>query len=136
MKKLFILCLTILLSLSSLTSCGITNYKPYAIKHKNSDCASPYAEIFLTNLLNDSKWQNSVANCACDYEIIMTNHRQIFYHSECGTFIDYGLDKSLTVSEEDRVKLNDSFVESICESGVHFFDENNKCTACGYALAE
>ena len=136
MKKLFTLCLTILLSLSSLTSCGITNYKPYAIKHKNSDCASPYAEIFLTNLLNSSKWQNSVANCACDYEIIMKNHRQIFYHSECGTFIDYGLNQSLTLSDEDKTKLNDSFVESICKSEVHFFDENNKCTACGYELSK
>ena len=136
MKNLLVLSLTIILLISLFTSCGITNYKPYAIKHQNSDCASPYAEIFLTNLLNSSKWQNSVANCACDYEIIMTNHRQIFYHSECGTFIDYGMNQSLTLSDEDKTKLNDSFVESICKSGVHFFDENNKCTACGYALAE
>ena len=136
MKKLLVLSLTFLLLISLFTSCGITDYKPYAIKHKNSDCASPYGEIFLTNLLNSSEWQNSVANCACDYEIIMKNHRQIFYHSECGTFIDYGLNQSLTVSEEDKIKLNDSFVDSICKSEVHFFDENKKCTACGYALSE
>ena len=49
--------------------------------------------------------------------------------------IDYDFNKSLTISEEDRVKLNASFVDSICSSEVHFFDENQRCTACGYELS-
>ncbi len=140
MKKLLALCLMfIVLSSSLLTSCSINNYKPISIKYQNSDYA-PYTDgehkSFLLDLLNNSKWHNDVAKCDCDYTVIMKNMREIFYHSECGTFIDYDFNKSLTVSEEDRVKLNNYFVDAICRSEVHFFDENRRCTACGYVTSE
>ena len=136
MKKVIALCLIIVvLVISVLTSCSINNYKPICIKYQNSDYAA-CGEAFLTNLLNNSKWHNDVAKCECDYTIRMENGREIFYHSECGTFIDYDFNKSLTISEEDRVKLNTCFVDSICSSEVHFFDENQRCTACGYELSQ
>ena len=136
MKKVITLCLMIVvLVISVLTSCSINNYKPICIKYQNSDYAA-YGDAFLTNLLNNSKWYNDVAKCECDYTIRMENKREIFYHSESGTFVDYDINKSLTISEEDRVKLNAYFVDSICESEVHFFDENQKCTACGYELSQ
>ena len=135
MRKLLALCLAVILLISLLTSCSINKYKPIAIKYQNSDYVA-CAEIFFVNLLNNSKWHNDVAKCECDYTIIMRNDREIFYHSECGTFIDYDFNKSLTVSEEDKVKLNDCFVNAICESEVHFFDENHRCSACGYELYE
>ena len=135
MKKILALCLTIVLSISLLISCGINNYKPISVKHQNSDYAA-CGDAFLTNLLNNSKWYNDVAKCECDYTILMENGREIFYHSECGTFIDYDFNKSLTISEEDRVKLNNYFVDSICRSEVHFFDENQRCTACGYDMSD
>ena len=140
MKKLLALCvMLIVLSASLLTSCSINNYKPISIKHQNSDYAA-YGDgehkTFLVDLLNNSKWHNDIAKCECDYTVVMKNDREIFYHSECGTFIDYDFDKSLTVSEEDRVKLNGYFTDAICKSNVHFFDENNRCTVCGYVRAE
>ena len=140
MKKLLALCLMlIVLSTSLLTSCVVNNYKPICLKYQDSDYAA-YTDgepkSFLVDLLNNSKWHNDIAKCDCDYTIIMKNNREIFYHSECGTFIDYGLDKSLTVSEEDRVKLNDYFADIMCRSNVHFFDENQRCTACGYDMSE
>ena len=135
MKKSLALCLAVILLISLLTSCGFNKYKPISIKYQNSDYAA-YGEAFLANLLNNSKWRNDIAKCECDYTILMENGREIFYHSESGTFIDYDFNKSLTVSEENRVKLNACFVDSICKSGVHFFDENNRCTACGYELSE
>ena len=135
MKKVIALCLTIVLSISVLTSCGFNKYKPISIKYQNSDYAA-YGDAFLANLLNNNKWHNDVAKCECDYTMRMENEREIFYHSKCGTFIDYDFNKSLTISEEDRVKLNDYFVASICRSEVHFFDENQRCTACGYELSE
>ena len=134
MKKLVALCLTAVLCLCCLSSCGTNNYKTICIKHQNSDYAA-YGEAFLNNLLNNSKWHNDVAKCECDYTIRMENDREIFYHSECGTFIDYDINKSLTVREKDRVELNDHFVDAICRSEVHFFDENQRCTACGYELS-
>ena len=134
-KKIIALCLIIVvLVISVLTSCSINNYKPICIKYQKSDYAA-YGESFLANLLNNGKWHNDVAKCECDYTIRMENDREIFYHSESGTFIDYDFNKSLTISEEDRVKLNASFVDSICSSEVHFFDENQRCTACGYELS-
>ena len=140
MKKLLALCLMlIMLSTSLLTSCSINNYKPISLKYQNSDYA-PYPDgehkSFLVDLLNNSKWHNDVAKCECDYTVIMKNDREIFYHSGCGTFIDYDFNKSLTVSEENRVKLNDYFVDAICRSEVHFFDENHRCTACGFITSE
>ncbi len=140
MKKLLALCLMlIVLSTSLLTSCGVNNYKPISLKYQNSDYAA-YTDgepkSFLVDLLNNSKWHNDVAKCDCDYTVMMKNQREIFYHSECGTFIDYDFDKSLTVSEKDRVKLNDYFADIMCRSNVHFFDENHRCTACGYNMSE
>ena len=113
MKKVIAICLIIVLALSALTSCSINNYKPISIKYQNSDYTA-YCEAFLVNLLNDSKWHNDVAKCECDYTLLMENDREIFYHSECGTFIDYDFNKSLTISEEDRVKLNADFAVAIC----------------------
>lgn len=140
MKKLLALCLMLVaLSTSLLTSCSFNNYKSISIKYQNSDYA-PYTDgepkTFLVNLLNNCKWHNGVAKCDCDYTVKMRNNREIFYHSECGTFVDYDLDKSLTVSEEDKLALNDYFADVICRSGVHFFDENHRCTACGYEMPE
>ena len=140
MKRLLAICLMlIVLSTSLLTSCSFNNYKPIAIKHQNSDYTA-YDDgehrRLLIDLLNNSRWHNGVAKCDCDYTVKMRNNREIFYHSECGTFIDYGFDKSLTVSEEDRVKLNYYFADIMCRSGFHFFDNNHRCTACGYELSE
>ena len=140
MKKLLALCLLLtILSASLLTSCSFNNYKPIALKYQNSDYA-PYtdgeAKIFLVDLLNNGKWHNDVAKCDCDYTVMMKNQREISYHSECGTFIDYDLGKSLTVSEEDRVKLNGYLTGVMCEGNVHFLDENNRCTVCGFEMPE
>ena len=135
MKKSLAFCLTVILLISVLTSCGFNKYKPICIKYQNSDYAA-CDEIFLVDLLNNGKWYNDVTKCECDYTIRMENDREIFYHSECGTFLDYDFNKSLTISEEDRVKLNSQFVDDICRSEVHFFDENYRCTACGYELSE
>lgn len=140
MKKPLALCLIfIVLSTSLLTSCVVNNYKPICLKYQDSDYAA-YTDgepkSFLVDLLNNSKWHNDIAKCDCDYTVMMKNQREIFYHSECGTFIDYDFDKSLTVSEEDRVKLNDYFSGVMCGSNVHFFDENHRCTACGYEMSE
>ena len=146
MKRTTAFILITVLMLSILCGCNVTekkqleqgsfnHYKPIAIKYQNSDYAV-YGDAFLGNLLNNSKWHNDVAKCECDYTIRMKNEREIFYHSESGTFVDYDFNKSLTIREEDRVKLNVYFVDSICGREVHFFDENQRCTACGYELSK
>ncbi len=140
MKRLLALSLTlIVLSICLLTSCSVNNYKPICLKYQNSDYAA-YTDgepkSFLVNLLNNSKWHSDTAKCDCDYTVMMRNQREIFYHSECGTFIDYDFNKSLTVSEEDRVKLNDHFTDVMCKSNVHLYDENRKCTVCGDEMSE
>ena len=119
---------------SVLISCNTNNFKPIALKFQNSDYAA-YVDgehkRFLVDLLN-SKWDNDVAKCECDYTILMKNDRKIFYHSDSGTFIDYDFDKSLRIKEEDRVKLNYYFAEIMCRSNVHYFDDNFRCTSCGF----
>ena len=140
MKKLLALCLIlIVMSTCLLTSCSVNNYKPISLKYQNSDYVA-YTDgepkTFLVDLLNNSKWHNDVAKCDCDYTVMMKNQREISYHSECGTFIDYVFNKSLTLSEKDRVKLNGYFADIICRSNVHFLDENHRCTVCGYEMSE
>jgi len=140
MKRLLALCLMlIVLSTYLLTSCSVNNYNPISLKYQNSDYAA-YTDgepkTFLVDLLNNSKWHNDVAKCDCDYTVMMKNQREIFYHSECGTFIDYDFNKSLTVSEEDRLALNEYFTDVMCRSNLHFFDVNHRCTACGYEMSE
>ena len=140
MKKILALCLTVIvLSIFLLTSCGVNNYKPISLKYQNTVGAAYDDEEhrkFLMDILNNGRWHNDVAKCECDYTVIMKNDREIAYHSECGTFIDYDFGKSLTVSEEERMKLNGHFAYAMCRSEAHFFDDDHRCTACGYITSE
>ena len=72
-----------------------------------------YENDLILELLNNGKWVNDIANCGYDYVFEFGAHNVLRYHSECGTFIDIENTCSLTVSEGDRVKINDSLSDLI-----------------------
>lgn len=60
---------------------------------------------YILNLLNQSKWENDVSKCDCDFDFY-TQRQKVGYHSECGIFNDYTRKKHTKVTEEQRLKIN------------------------------
>lgn len=60
---------------------------------------------YVINLLNNASWIDDFSNCASDF-IFYTQHQEIQYHSDCGTFNDYTNKRCTTVSEEQRNTIN------------------------------
>lgn len=66
------------------------------------------AQQKILTALNDGKWIDDVTNCNHDYEFTADSNK-IRYHSECGTFIDITNGRAMTLSEEDRIEINNIF---------------------------
>lgn len=52
------------------------------------------------------EWVNDLTNCRANYAFTIDG-REYRYHSDCGTFDDVESVRSLTVSEEDRLVINE-----------------------------
>lgn len=59
----------------------------------------------IIQILNNGRWENDLTNCACNFKFY-TQKQTVAYHTECGTFNDYTNQKSMTISEEQRQKIN------------------------------
>lgn len=61
---------------------------------------------YIINLIENGKWDEGTGRCG--YEIIFTiNGKTICYHVSCGTFKDYGTEKSLKLTKSEMGKVND-----------------------------
>ncbi len=60
---------------------------------------------YIINLLNEAQWTNGLTNCGSDF-VFYTQKQEVRYHSECGTFNDITNQRAMTVSEEQRIKIN------------------------------
>ncbi len=113
MKK-FLASFIVLMVLFSLTACGISYKGPLScISHIGTDgqvivlidyTENVHEEILLA--MNKGQWINDGTNCAHDYEFEVDTVL-IRYHSECGTFNDITSKRSMTLSDEQRVKINE-----------------------------
>ena len=112
MKKFFA-CFVVPMVLFGLTACGNAYKGPLScVSHIGTDgqviamidyTENVHEEILLA--MNNGHWINDVTNCAYEYEFKVDN-ASIYYHSECGTFIDVTAKRSMTLSDEQRVKIN------------------------------
>ena len=112
MKKFFAF-LFVLMFLFGLTACGNAYKGPLScVSHIGTDgqviamidyTENVHEEILLA--MNNGQWVDDVTNCAYEYEFKVDN-ASIYYHSECGTFIDVTAKRSMTLSDEQRVKIN------------------------------
>ena len=108
MKKLFIAILTILSFIFGVGCAQKTYELPW-----DQFCSKGMEVIeleledkkYIIKLLNESKWENDLAKCDCDFAFHPQRQR-VEYHSECGTFNDVTSGKSTKVTEEQRLKIN------------------------------
>ncbi len=63
------------------------------------------AREYVIDCMNQGEWSDGQVNCDHDF-VFYTKEQSVAYHSECGTFSDLTNGKSMTVSEEQRTKIN------------------------------
>lgn len=111
MKK-YLAFLLVLLTLIPLAGCAERTYElswdgfcytagtqeqPVELEPKDKNC--------IIDILNSATWVNDLAKCPPDF-VFVTQKQRINYNCECGVFNDITRGKSTTVSEEQRVTIN------------------------------
>ncbi len=84
-------------------SAGISYMDIYGVFHQIPDPeGSTLCEIFA-----GYEWQDTLGNCMTDVILQLNSLSGLNYHRDCGTLNCYDLMKSLTLSEEDKLTVND-----------------------------
>ncbi|MBE6610168.1 MAG: hypothetical protein E7634_05835 [Ruminococcaceae bacterium] len=83
----------------------------------------------IISILNDSKWEKGMTNCACDFEFKLRD-ATVTYHSECGTLVDKDRGYSAILSDELRYELN------MLLKGVYVKPDNYKSPISCYQYVE
>ena len=61
----------------------------------------------VVDILNSAEWTDEISCDEYDY-IFSAQKQRVRYHTQCGTFTDETNNKSVTVSENDRIRINDA----------------------------
>ena len=61
--------------------------------------------VTIADILEKEEWMEGAPACDNDYKIVI-NKETYYYHSECGTFVDTINNKSKSLDEEEREKVN------------------------------
>ena len=106
--------LSLILLLSLILSLCACAFEVYKLPH-DEFCYSavdgsiielePYEKEFIIGLLNNGIWHFGLAKCPADVKFY-TQNQDIGYCAEEGLFNDFTLNRSLILSEEERVTLN------------------------------
>lgn len=110
MKKIFVFTL-ILLVILGLTGCTLKIYKlPWDhFCYLASDGSPIELELeeknYIIDLLNKGKWYGGLAKCPADIKFA-TQSQSLGYCSEEGIFNDFTLQRSLVVTEKQRITIN------------------------------
>lgn len=111
MKK-YLAFLLVLLSLLPLWGCGGRTYALAwdgfcytAEEHEQPVELDPKDKNYIIDILNDATWVNDLARCPADF-VFVTQKQRVNYNCECGVFNDITRGLSATVSEEQRVTIN------------------------------
>ena len=86
------------------TGCASTYQLPDDIAQTDAAYVEDLQQI--VDLLNDGHWNYDLTDCAADFTFY-TKEQKITYHSHCGTFNDVTRRRSFTVSEEQRIAINE-----------------------------
>lgn len=111
MKK-YLAFLLVLLTLIPLAGCAERTYELSwdgfcytAEEHEQPVELDPKDKNYIIDLLNDAAWINGLAKCPPDF-VFVTQKQRVNYNCECGVFNDITRGRSTTVSEEQRVTIN------------------------------
>ncbi len=115
MKRAIITVLAFVILLLTVVGCGKTYEKPWdqfcfqlreGELDVNKEIALSSEDIeYILSIMNSGKWINDLSECDCDF-VFYTAKQEVRYHSECGTFTDCTNKRSMTVTEEQRQKIN------------------------------
>lgn len=75
----------------------------------------PKDKNFIIDILNNATWVNDLAKCPADF-IFVTQKQRIHYNCESGVFNDITRNKSTTLSEEQRTKINSILKSATADS--------------------
>ncbi len=59
----------------------------------------------ILDVIDEGKWTYDIVKCLCDYKFTFENG-EMSYHSECGHFVDYKNRRTLSISNENKEKIN------------------------------
>lgn len=112
MKKGFALILTLLLIIGT-AGCGAKAFEgPISSLYHTGESGiktaldlSETEQREILSILNNGNWGSDIPNCLPDYTLTIQN-QTVYYHAECGTFSDTAAERSLSLSEDDRIRVN------------------------------
>ena len=109
MKRTIIVFLAFVFLLLTATGCGKTYERPwdqFCFELEGSEIALSSEDIdYILEILNNGQWINSLSNCGYEF-VFYTAKQEVGYQSSCGTFNDWTNQRSMTVTEEQRQKIN------------------------------
>ena len=114
MKRAIINILLCVLLLFLATGCGKTYERPWdqfcfeldgGLDVKKEVTLSSEDIDYILDVLNNGKWTNSLSNCGYDF-VFYTAKQEVGYQTSSGTFNDWTNQRSMTVTEEQRQKIN------------------------------
>ena len=114
MKKVITLVLTLVILLSAV-ACNNKYEGPLScISYIGKEGQTTMIDITedsqsdILSILSGGEWIDGVTNCGHDYEFTAKNV-SFRYHSECGTFIDITNGRYMTLSDDDKARVNEIF---------------------------
>ena len=109
MKRTIIVFLAFVFLLLTATGCGKTYERPwdqFCFELDGGEIALSSKDVnYIIDIWNNGKWINSLSNCGYDF-VFYTAKQEVGYQSSCGTFNDWTNQRSMTVTEEQRQKIN------------------------------
>ena len=130
MKKilgLFLACLIFL----GLSGCAMKIYRlPWDHFCYSADGTSPVeldaeAKNYIIDLLNDGDWYGEIAKCSTDYKFA-AQAQSLGYNCEDGIFNDFTLNRSLRLSEEERLIVNELLGYNAAETKPELEEETEE----------
>lgn len=108
--KTVLLFLIFLLCIFAVVGCSKVTYKaPVTCKIILDDDVVVLTEEIqnqIVEFLNDGEWADDVTNCVFDYEFTVAD-RTVYYSSDCGIFSDNKSCKSSSLTDEDKIIMDE-----------------------------
>ncbi len=97
----FLLCLVLLVGCKATAEASVAQTSgDSTVKPLSSQDAATLSE-----LVSGKKWSEGTPDCLCDC-VLVVEGETLYYHSDCGSLSNYGKEQSLTLTDDEQVRLN------------------------------
>ena len=109
MRKIILIFIVVLL-LSTLSSCFLLKkhrgpVECIKIESGESVKLTEEEQKIILDVIDEGRWTYDVVKCLCDYKFTFENG-EMSYHSECGHFVDYKNQRTLSITAEHKERIN------------------------------